>query len=527
MQYIYRIDAVRELLSTKVEGATKEEKVRLAEQAEVLFWRLEPSKNYSMMRLCEEIPELSSASNGDTVYAGELICQDLSHFISEIIASADIFATEIKKPLLTARELAEILGVSEKTIARWHQKGMLPGFRCCVPKAKRKHWYFFADSVDLFIMRNEGRIAQGGSLSQMSTQLRRDILASGKTLQREGKSLEEITSYLSQKFRRSSETIALLLGRLVPEETAFQKEPAKVTQEPVPEEKVSVVESLDLRFVANEKFEETMADVELEAETLSIYEEDAPAKHTKPPSDLPAYLKALYEVPLLSAGKERHLFRKMNYLKYKADYLRLQLLGGALEDEATHEQQILSLHKQSGEVKNELIRANLRLVVSISKRYITRHNNFYELVSDGNVSLVRAVELFDFFRGNKFSTYATWAIMKNFSRIIPIEKQRLARFQATEETRLSGLLDERTSEPEEVVRRFRYLDEIEVMLEQLPVREQEVILRRFGIGSTHPPMTLLEVGREMGITKERVRQIELRAMTKLRNVAAERGEMMS
>src|SRR5262249_61919925 len=75
-------------------------------------------------------------------------------------------------------------------------------------------------------------------------------------------------------------------------------------------------------------------------------------------------------------------------------------------------------------VKNQIIRANLRLVVSIAKKRVGPTNNFFELVSDGNMSLIRAVEKFDTSRGFKFSTYASWAIMKNFARTIREEKTR-------------------------------------------------------------------------------------------------------
>ena len=69
--------------------------------------------------------------------------------------------------------------------------------------------------------------------------------------------------------------------------------------------------------------------------------------------------------------------------------------------------------------KNQIIRSNLRLVVLIAKRHVGRSNNFFQLVIDANMSLIRTVEKFDFSRGNKFSTYASWAVMKNFSRTIP------------------------------------------------------------------------------------------------------------
>ena len=75
-----------------------------------------------------------------------------------------------------------------------------------------------------------------------------------------------------------------------------------------------------------------------------------------------------------------------------------------------------------------MVEANLRLVVSIAKRHVTPANDFFSLVSDGNISLIRAVEKFDYARGNKFSTYASWAIMKNFARSIPDEKHYRERY---------------------------------------------------------------------------------------------------
>src|SRR5215469_6704815 len=90
--------------------------------------------------------------------------------------------------------------------------------------------------------------------------------------------------------------------------------------------------------------------------------------------------------------------------------------------------EIEDLQKEANVVKELLINANMRLVVSIAKKHAAQADNFFELVSDGNMSLIRAVEKFDFGRGFKFSTYASWAIMKNFARTTPDEKHRLERF---------------------------------------------------------------------------------------------------
>ena len=135
------------------------------------------------------------------------------------------------------------------------------------------------------------------------------------------------------------------------------------------------------------------------------------------PGGMPAYLANLYDVPLLTREQEAHLFRKMNYLKYKAGRLRDTLDVDRPKSRLMG--QIEKLYDESVATKNQIIRANLRLVVSIAKRYVGPAGDFFELVSDGNMSLLRAVEKFDVSQGNRFSTYASWAIMKNFARSIP------------------------------------------------------------------------------------------------------------
>jgi RNA polymerase primary sigma factor len=226
----------------------------------------------------------------------------------------------------------------------------------------------------------------------------------------------------------------------------------------------------------------------------------------------------LYEVPLLGRDQEAHLFRKMNYLKFLADKVRrgidptraktadLDLVEKLLEDALG--------------VKNQIIRSNLRLVVSIAKRHVGPSNNFFELVSDGNMSLIRAVEKFDYARGNKFSTYASWAIMKNFARTIPEENFRRDRFVTGHEEMFEAAADNRTDEHEYESALKRMQEAVKGMLGRLDDRERRIIVSRYGLNGAHE-QTLEQLGRELGITKERVRQIESRAQDKLRRFAGE------
>src|SRR5262249_12999096 len=148
---------------------------------------------------------------------------------------------------------------------------------------------------------------------------------------------------------------------------------------------------------------------------------------SKAPDGLPPYLASLYvHAPLLTREQEAHLFRKMNYLKSLAGKLRETLDPARVSFSALDA--IERLQEEALAVKNRIIRANLRPVVSIAKKRVGPTDNLFELISDGNMSLIRAVEKFDVSRGFKFSTYASWAIQRNFSRTIPGERSLRNRF---------------------------------------------------------------------------------------------------
>ena len=220
---------------------------------------------------------------------------------------------------------------------------------------------------------------------------------------------------------------------------------------------------------------------------------------------------------LLTREQEYHLFRQMNYLKFKAQ--NCARAWTSAEPTVAVMDEIDALYQQSVDVKNQIVQANLRLVVSIAKRHMKSSDDFFGLVSDGNMSLFRAVEKFDYARGNKFSTYASWAIMKNFARSIPDEFKHKDRFRTAGEEVFMAHEDTRSDHfAEELAQKTRE-KQINRILNRLDHREQQIIIRRFGLDHSHEPLTLKEVGAELGVTKERIRQLEARALSKLREAA--------
>jgi RNA polymerase primary sigma factor len=282
-----------------------------------------------------------------------------------------------------------------------------------------------------------------------------------------------------------------------------------------------------LDYIMHPDFEDITKESMILAPMPDAEEYEAKRRMMHAPRDVPPELASCYEYPLLSREQEAHLFRQMNYLKHKASKLRDELCkdDGDIDPSRVRIQtlrEIEELQEQANAVKEILINANMRLVVNIAKRHGNQTDNFFELLSDGNMSLIRAVEKFDYGRGFKFSTYASWAIMKNFARTIPDEKHRRERFVTGHEEVFEVAPDTRSDEHEAVATKERASHSINRLLENLEPREREIIRMRAGLDNHAKGMTLEEIGQQFGITKERVRQLNARAMSKLRAIAKEK-----
>jgi RNA polymerase primary sigma factor/RNA polymerase sigma factor len=279
-------------------------------------------------------------------------------------------------------------------------------------------------------------------------------------------------------------------------------------------ERASRVAELSLDYIPSAEFHKPNAAQRIAGPTPAA---NVAIRKVRAPAGLPPYLASLYETPLLTAEQERHLFRKYNFLKYRAAKLREKLNPRRPQLRILDE--IERLHRDAVATKNHIIQANLRLVVSIMKRYVTENDGTFELISDGNISMMRAVEKFDYTRGAKFSTYATWAIQKNNARRFAEDIKHRTRFQTSHEEALADSAEEHF-DPEHAERAQQVRESrIAAILKQLDTRDRQIIERRYGLAGNPKVMTLKEVGDELGVSKERIRQLETRAMERLRELA--------
>jgi RNA polymerase primary sigma factor len=283
------------------------------------------------------------------------------------------------------------------------------------------------------------------------------------------------------------------------------------------------------------------------------------------------YLREIGRVPLLTAQEEVDLAKAIEAGLFADEKLRGLQAPGRCTAAVT---ELAILAADGMRAKQRLIEANLRLVVSIAKRYIGRGLVFLDLIQEGNLGLIRAVEKFDYTKGYKFSTYATWWIRQAVTRAIAdqartiripvhmvetinkmariqrqlhqdlgreatpdeiaaemgLDPERVAEIQriAQEPVSLQSPIGEEDSDlgdfiedadavmPLEAAAFIMLQDQLEQVLEELTGREQRIIQLRFGLTDGHP-RTLEEVGREFGVTRERIRQIESKTLAKLRH----------
>ncbi len=286
------------------------------------------------------------------------------------------------------------------------------------------------------------------------------------------------------------------------------------------------------------------------------------------------YLREIGRVPLLRADEEVALAQRIEAGVQAGDVLRVMDAAG--EGDARMRATLAAVEVDAYEARQVLIQANLRLVVSIAKRYVGRGLLLLDLIQEGNLGVMRAVEKFDHTKGFKFSTYATWWIRQAVTRAIadqartiripvhvvenvnkvtraqrqllqelvrePTPEEVAERVSMTpgqvrdiyrialdplsldsplgeeDEASLGDFIEDRDAEvPADMAIRELLVEAVEEVLEELTERERDIVRLRFGLDGGGKACTLEEVGREFGVTRERIRQIESKTLAKLRH----------
>ena len=310
-----------------------------------------------------------------------------------------------------------------------------------------------------------------------------------------------------------------------------------------------------------------------ESEALKQARRDA--ELTASADSVRAYLKQIGKVPLLNAEQEVELAKRIEAGLYAAERLRAAEEARRADGHAAMRRDLMWISRDGERAKNHLLEANLRLVVSLAKRYTGRGMAFLDLIQEGNLGLIRAVEKFDYTKGYKFSTYATWWIRQAITRAmadqartirIPVHMveviNKLGRIQREllqdlgREPTPEELAKEMDITPEKVLEIQQYArepisldqtigdegdsqlgdfiedseavvavdavsfsllqDQLQQVLQTLSEREAGVVRLRFGL-TDGQPRTLDEIGQVYGVTRERIRQIESKTMSKLRH----------
>jgi RNA polymerase sigma factor (sigma-70 family) len=525
-----------------------------------LLGEVEDGRAYPYQYVVYRLTDYRSDAYPDLVLSGAELREELRRLVDRLDRSLPARPLdEAAEPMLTLEQLSSLFRVSTKTVRRWKKEFNLVGWR--VLHNGRRHIGFPKSAVEQFAARHRQQLERGGHFTHLSDDEKDVIVRRARRIAHAGGNLMEASRRIARRLGRSVEAVRYTIrnyDRSHPGQEVFPgltgplDGPTKevifdsyrrgmpvvtiakrygrtrnTVYRAINEVRAARLLRTQVDLIYHASFDEPGAAEEILAPMPDQAKWDAQKRAMRAPKDVPAELAPLYEMPLLNREQEAHQFRMMNFLKHllrkHAD--RLRKPDGAIDPERVRTadlDRVEELQAKIDSVRDMLIACNMRLVVSIAKRHAAQADNFFELLSDGNMSLMRAVDKFDYSRGNKFSTYASWAIMKNYARSIPEEKHHKERYVTGHEEIFDAAADVRSDEGEQLMAAEQAARRVNRLLEYLDPREREIIRMRAGLDQPEG-MTLEQIGVKLGITKERVRQLNVRIMKKLRDIAEEHG----
>jgi RNA polymerase sigma factor (sigma-70 family) len=511
--------------------------------AEELAISIDPAKAYPPAYVVFRITGYSPKDAKTELVTGLALQHDIGVLVEQVSDTLKQKTTDRAEPVLTIDDLTARFNVTSKTIQRWRRRG-LTARRFVFPDGKRRVGFRLA-IVERFLDSHKEAVERGANFSQVHDQERDLILIRARRLATQCRCcMNEISRRIARKLNRSPLTIQstirkhdaehpadaifaaapppmddserLQIIRIIRSGACLQRAASATGRRKtavyrvVLDDRLARITDRRVKFIDDPLYHQPdaadMLDQMVRQETL---EPAASVESTRVPSDLPPYLRELYRTPLLSPSRERALFLKYNFQKYQFVHARKKLDPAKVR--ARDIDHLESLLARSIETKNQIVQANLRLVVSVAKKHVRGGVSLMELVSEGNITLMRAVESFDVHKGNKFSTYATLALMKGYARAVPqmiSQSHRAILSDTLNEMPAIGRL------PDGVEMR----DEVQALLSTLDDRERHVIATQFGMKDVEGDGTDA-LARELGVTRQRIRQIERSALDKLRDAA--------
>lgn len=229
----------------------------------------------------------------------------------------------------------------------------------------------------------------------------------------------------------------------------------------------------------------------------------------------------LVRAPLLTPAWERYFFLKMNFLRFRAEQSRRKLRPQ--QPDAALIASIEALLQEALSIRNQIAEANVRLLVAAAKKLCHSLDHLSDLIGEGLMPLLRAIDLFDVGRGHRFSTYATWAVRNQMIRMLRKQRTLPELALTDEQAGWHHIPDERPALLTDEAIPLQRQQLVSRLFDSLSEREQHIVRARFGLDGEPAGQSLADISAQLGLSKERVRQVVLSALKKLRQRAEEEG----